>query len=95
MKNSDSADNAMAALEELANSLIEGALKTGKNEFLLIGTGLLTLIAAAADSEESMTELNLLITRFNIKRIKKQSGSTDHELAMETLLRDLRSKSLN
>ena len=94
MKNSDSADKAMAALEELANSLIEGALKTGKNEFLLIGTGLLTLIAAA-DSEESMTDLNLLITRFNIKRIKKESGSTDHELAMETLLRDLRSKSLN
>ena len=76
-----------AELETLANSLIAGGLKTSDSELILIGNGLITLLSATQD-ERSTQELTRLLMQFCIKQVKRESGMSDEEIAIDDLLRE-------
>jgi hypothetical protein len=76
-----------AELETLANSLIAGGIKTSDSELILIGNGLITLLAATQD-ERSTQELQRLLMQFCIKQVKRESGMSDADIELDSLLRE-------
>jgi hypothetical protein len=76
-----------AELETLANSLIAGGIKTSDSELILIGNGLITLLAATQD-ERSTQELQRLLMQFCIKQVKRDSGMSEEDIQLDNLLRE-------
>jgi hypothetical protein len=66
-------------LISLAQSIRQSGLQSGARDMLLIGNGLLTLIAAA-ESEDSLQAINALLLEFTLRQVKREAGLTEAQI---------------